>query len=216
LLQLNNLSTETVLTGERSFTYNTDMEKRLEQANKKLRRFWEQHKRLPSFSEMAEIFNYSSKNAVSKLVSRLKEANLIDQDSKGHIIPGGTFNSLPLLGNVQAGFPTPAEEELVDTLTLDEYLINNHNSSFLVEVAGDSMINAGIHPKDLVIVDRSLDPKNNDIVLANIDDEWTLKYFNKKGNQVYLQAANEQYPELVPQQELSVAGVIVSCIRKYK
>lgn len=192
------------------------MDKKLEQAKKKLRRFWEQYKRLPSFSEMAELFDYSSKNAVSKLVGRLKEANIIDQDSKGHIIPGRIFNSLPMLGNVQAGFPTPAEEELVDTLTLDEYLINNHNSSFLVEVAGDSMINAGIHPKDLVIVDRGLDPKNNDIVLANIDNEWTLKYFNKKGKQVYLQAANEQYPELVPQQELSVAGVIVSCIRKYK
>ena len=78
------------------------------------------------------------------------------------------------------------------------------------------MIEAGIQPKDLVIVDRGLTPKNNDIVLAKIDNDWTLKYLYKKGQQVYLQAANENYPNLIPKEELEIAGVIVSSIRKYK
>jgi SOS regulatory protein LexA len=192
------------------------MEKRLEQATTKLRKYWQKNKRLPSFSEMATMFNYASKNAVSKLVIKLKEAGIVEQDGNGHLIPGDILTSLPLLGNVQAGFPSPAEEELVDTLTLDKYLVHNPDSSFLIEVAGDSMIEAGIQPKDLIIVDRGLTPKNNDIVLAKIDDEWTLKYLYKKGQRVYLQAANENYPNLVPEQELEIAGVIVSSIRKYK
>lgn len=192
------------------------MDKKIEQATNKLRKYWQKNKRLPSFSEMANIFDYASKNAVSKLVIKLKDAGIVDQDGGGHLIPGDILTSLPLLGNVQAGFPSPAEEELVDTLTLDRYLINNPDSSFLIEVAGDSMIDAGIQPKDLVIVDRSLTPKNNDIVLAKIDNDWTLKYLYKKGQRVYLQAANENYPNLVPNQELEIAGVIVSSIRKYK
>ncbi len=192
------------------------MDKKLEQATNKLRRYWQKNKRLPSFSEMANIFNYASKNAVSKLVIRLKEADIVEQDANGHLIPGDILTSLPLLGNVQAGFPSPAEEELVDTLTLDRYLVNNPDSSFLIEVAGDSMIEAGIQPKDLVIVDRGLTPKNNDIVLAKIDNDWTLKYLYKKGQQIYLQAANENYPNLIPKQELEIAGVVVSSIRKYK
>ena len=192
------------------------MEKRLEQATNKLRKYWQKNKRLPSFSEMTNMFDYASKNAVSKLVTKLKNAGVVEQDKNGHLIPGDILTSLPLLGNVQAGFPSPAEEELVDTLTLDKYLITNPDSSFLIEVSGDSMIEAGIQPKDLVIVDRGLLPKNNDIVLAKIDNEWTLKYLYKKGQRVYLQAANENYPNLMPKQELEIAGVIVSSIRKYK
>jgi len=192
------------------------MDKKIEQAKTKLRKYWQKNKRLPSFSEMANIFDYASKNAVSKLVIKLKDEGIVEQDENGHLIPGDILTSLPLLGNVQAGFPSPAEEELVDTLTLDRYLINNPDSSFLIEVSGDSMIDAGIQPKDLVIVDRALTPKNNDIVLAKIDNDWTLKYLYKKGQRVYLQAANENYPNLVPTEELEIAGVIVSSIRKYK
>ena len=192
------------------------MEKKLEQATTKLRKYWQKNKHLPSFSEMANMFNYASKNAVSKLVNKLKRAGVVEQDANGHLIPGDALTSLPLLGNVQAGFPSPAEEELVDTLTLDKYLITNPDSSFLIEVAGDSMIEAGIQPKDLVIVDRGMTPKNNDIVLAKIDNDWTLKYLYKKGQRVYLQAANKNYPNLIPKQELEIAGVIVSSIRKYK
>ncbi|MCR4280519.1 MAG: translesion error-prone DNA polymerase V autoproteolytic subunit [Candidatus Komeilibacteria bacterium] len=192
------------------------MDKKVKQAGDKLGRYWRQHKRLPSFAEMADIFGYASKNAVTKLVAKLKDAHLVEQDASGRLVPGSLLTSLPVLGNVQAGFPSPAEEELVDSLTLDDYLINNPQSSFIIEVAGESMLDAGIQPKDLVIVDRGLTPKNNDIVLAQIDNEWTLKYFNKKGNKVSLQAANDKYPTLIPQSELTVAGVVVSSIRKYK
>lgn len=192
------------------------MDNNLKQAQDKLSSFWQHHHRLPSFAELCDLFDYASKNAAAKLVAKLKEAQIVDQDDSGRLVPGKLLTGVPILGYVQAGFPTPAEEELADTITLDQYLLRNRNSCFITEVAGDSMLDAGIQPKDMVIIDRSLTPQNNDIVLAQIDSQWTLKYFQKKGKDVYLQAANEKYPKLVPQQELMIAGVVVSCIRKYK
>ncbi|PIZ99206.1 MAG: hypothetical protein COX77_02190 [Candidatus Komeilibacteria bacterium CG_4_10_14_0_2_um_filter_37_10] len=192
------------------------MDQKLKQAQEKLSHFWRQNHRLPSFAELCTLFGYASKNAAAKLVNKLKEAQIIEQDDNGRLIPGKLLTGLPVLGYVQAGFPTPAEEELADTITLDQYLLRNPNSCFITEVAGDSMLGAGIQPKDLVIIDRGLTPQNNDIVLAQIDSQWTLKYFQKKNKSIYLQAANEKYPKLIPQQELVIAGVVVSCVRKYK
>ena len=82
---------------------------------------------------------------------------------------------LPVLGYVIAGFPTPAEEELRDLLSFDEYLITRPNSSFILKVSGDSMINAGILPGDLVIVEKGRNPKTGDIVIAEVDGKWTMK-----------------------------------------
>ena len=84
-----------------------------------------------------------------------------------------------MLGMVTAGFPSPAEEELVDALSLDDYLIGNRQATFILKVSGDSMRDAGILPDDLVIVDRGLNPKNGDIVIAEVDGEWTMKYLKK-------------------------------------
>jgi repressor LexA len=87
---------------------------------------------------------------------------------------------IKLLGTVQAGFPSPAEEELIDTLSLDEFLIKNPQASYLVKVTGDSMIDAGIMPDDLVVVDRGRQPRHGDIVIAQVDGEWTMKYYEKR------------------------------------
>ena len=77
------------------------------------------------------------------------------------------------------------------------------------------MIDEGIHQGDLVILDKKREPKNNDIVAALIDDEWTLKYFHSKEGQVYLSAANRNYPPLHPRESLSIGGVVTSVIKKY-
>ena len=93
------------------------MDQHLQKAKQKLNKFWKANKRLPSFSEMTKLFNYSSKNSVAKLVIKLKEAEIVNQDSGGRLIPGRILNSLPFTGSIQAGFPSPAEEEL-ETLLL--------------------------------------------------------------------------------------------------
>jgi repressor LexA len=121
-----------------------------------------------------------------------------------------------VLGLVEAGFPSPAEEELRDTLSLDEFLISNPDASFLLKVSGDSMIGAGILPGDLVIVDRGQTAKSGDIVIAEVDGEWTMKFFKKSGDAVYLVPANPKYKPIRPQHELRITGVVTAVVRKYQ
>jgi repressor LexA len=121
-----------------------------------------------------------------------------------------------MIGTVEAGFPSPAEEELVDTLSLDELLIDNREASFLLKVTGDSMTGAGIMPHDMVIVDRGRTPKSGDIVIAEVDGEWTMKYLRKRGESVMLIPANPKYQPIRPKHELTIAGVVTAVVRKYK
>jgi len=134
-------------------------------------------------------------------------ARFADQRDRGKVT---------VLGRVEAGFPSPAEEELVDTLSLDDLLIQNREATFLLNVSGDSMTGAGIMPGDMVLIDRSLQAKSGDIVIAQVDGEWTMKYLRKRGDTVTLVAANPKYPPIRPKQELKVAGVVTAVVRKYK
>ena len=182
----------------------------------KFKAFHTKQKRLPSFSEIQNLLGYSSKGGVSRLIDRLVERGIVERDSKGRLIPTSLFQGgLKVLGSIQAGFPSPAEEELIDVLSLDEFLIAKPQASYLVKVTGDSMIEEGIMPDDLVIVERGREPKSGDIVIAQVDDEWTMKFYMKKGKDIILKAANKKYPPIKPKQELVVGGVVVACIRKY-
>lgn len=122
---------------------------------------------------------------------------------------------LRILGEVQAGFPSPAEENLLDMISLDQFLVRNPQASFLLRVTGDSMIDEGIRPGDHVIIERGRTPKNGDVVLAQIDGDWTLKYFERRGGKIRLVPGNKKYPVLEPKQELKVTGVVASVVRKY-
>jgi len=122
---------------------------------------------------------------------------------------------LMINGEVCAGFPSPAEEELRDLISFDDYLVAHPETSFLLSVTGDSMIGAGIMEKDLVIVERGRQPKDGDIILAEVDGNWTMKYFRRKGKKITLEAANPVYPPIVPQTELRIVGVITALVRKY-
>ena len=135
----------------------------------------------------------------------------------GTFIPGKENRSRTRVrGTVEAGFPSPAEEELVDTLSLDEMLIQNREASFLLRVTGDSMTGAGIMPGDMVIVDRGQTAKNGDIVIAEVDGQWTMKYLRKRGENVTLVPANPKYQPIRPKNELTIAGVVTAVVRKYK
>ncbi len=183
----------------------------------KLKSFYEKRRRLPSFSEMQRLFAYRSKGSVQFLVRRLMEKKILGQDAQGRLLPTPALRGgLRLLGTVRAGFPSPAEEELSDTLSLDEFLIQKPQASYLVKVVGDSMIDAGILPGDLVIAERGREPKNGDIVIAQVDGEWTMKYFEKHAGVITLRAANKKYTPIVPRTEFVVGAVIVANVRKYK
>ena len=185
------------------------------EAIKKLRGFYREYKRPPSFAEVAKVFGYKSKNAAYELVQKLVQKGLLHKDKQGRILLE-SLSGIKLLGSVQAGWPSPAEEELVDVLSLDEYLIQHPDQSYLIKVTGDSMIDAGIHPGDLVIVERGRSPKDKDIVIAQVDGEWTMKYYEKRGTQVRLIPANKKYSPIIPKNELVIAGVVTAVVRKYK
>jgi SOS regulatory protein LexA len=179
-------------------------------------RFYRLSGRMPSFSEIGEMAGFRSKNAVFKLVSKLEDRGVLARDAKGRLVPGSIASSVKILGTVEAGFPSPAEEELVDTLSLDDLLIQNREATFLLKVSGDSMSGAGILPGDMVLIDKGQTPKSGDIVIAEVDGEWTMKYLRKRGESVALIPANPNYKPIKPKNELKIAGVVTAVVRKYK
>jgi SOS regulatory protein LexA len=182
-----------------------------------LTEFYRQEKRLPSFSEMARLFGVSSKGSVAKIVDRLEAAGYLQRDGQGHLLPGSIALPIRRRGFVEAGLFSPAEEDLGEPTSLDEMLIQNKTSSFLLTVSGDSMVDAGLVPGDLIVVDRSLPAKNGDIVVAMVDGKTTLKYFSQKGNRITLTPANQTYqPVTVPAEECQVLGVVRSLARVYR
>lgn len=170
---------------------------------------------MPSYAEMMKLFSYRSKNAVFRFVHKCCKEGLLSKDGTGRLIPHKIRPAAKLLGTVTAGFPSPAEEELLDTMSLDEYLIHRPEASYLLKVSGDSMTGAGLKPGDLVIVERGRPVKNGDIVIAQVDGEWTMKYYWKNAQGVTLKAANPKYPPIHPKEELVVSGVVVAAVRKY-
>ena len=159
---------------------------------------------------------FRSKNAVYKLVNKLEKLKVLERDDKGRLIALSIAAPVKLLGTVEAGFPSPAEEELADNLSLDDLLIQNPEATFLLKVSGDSMSEAGILPGDMVLVDKGENPKNGDIVIAEVDGEWTMKYLKKRGENVVLLPANPKYQPIRPKKELKIAGVVTAVIRKYR
>jgi SOS regulatory protein LexA len=191
-------------------------DKKLRSRIREIIRFRRESGRMPSFSELGEITGLRSKNAVSKLVAKLEKLKVLERDSKGKLIPVSIANPVKVLGTVEAGFPSPAEEELVDTLSLDDFLIQNREATFLLKVSGDSMSGAGILQGDMVIVDKGQAAKSGDIVIAQVDGEWTMKFLRKRGDNVTLVPANPKYQPIKPKNELKIAGVVTAVVRKYK
>ena len=179
-------------------------------------KFHKTHRRLPSYREFMSLAGLKSTNAVHKITDKLVEQEFLRRDDSGRLAPGRKFLGVPLLGSIAAGFPSPAEEELCDTMTLDEYLIGRKEATYMLKVSGDSMIEAGLMPGDLVLVERGRQPRDGDVVVAEVDHGWTLKYYHKRGERVILMPANRRYHPIVPTDELNIAAVVVGSVRKYK
>jgi repressor LexA len=187
----------------------------------KILSFYKNRKRMPSYAEIMELVGFKSKNAVYKLVNKLVEEGFVRKDTNGRLVPNKLFGEVPVLGLVEAGFPSMAEEDTLDTMNLDDYLIENKDSTYMLEVKGDSMIDAGIQEGDLVIAERRGEPKDGDIVIAEVDGGWTMKYFRKKTgangivNGVYLEPANKKYKPIYPKEHFRVAAIVKGVVRKY-
>ena len=190
-------------------------EKNIELGRDKIAKFYKKNRRMPTYSDIMKMFGWESKNSAFKLVKKLIEEKVLDQDSQGRLLPNKLFGEIPMLGLVEAGFPTPTEEDRSDTMSLDEYLIEKKEASFILEVKGDSMIEEGIKEGDLVIVERQNDAKDGEIVIAEVDGGWTMKYLRKEGEKIWLEPANKKYKPIYPENELRIAAVVKGVVRKY-
>ena len=118
---------------------------------------------------------------------------------------------------ISAGFPSPAGDYVEDGLDLNNYLVQNKPATFMFTVRGESMIVAGIHDGDKVIVDRALKAKHNDIVVAVVDGEYTIKRLYKYRGRIELRPENPDYQPitLTEGNELQIWGVVTGVVRKY-
>ena len=193
-----------------------------------LRQFFTERKRMPSFAELMDLWGYKTKSAVHYRVQELADRGIVRKDGTGRILPHHLETGTKLLGVVEAGFPSAAEEELLDVMNFDEYLTPNKESSYILKVKGDSMKDAGIQPGDMVIVERRGSYKVGQIVIAMIDGEYTIKYLRKRGlpaatggsaaqagEQYYLEPANSRYKPIYPKESFKIEAVVTAVVRKY-
>lgn len=125
------------------------------------------------------------------------------------------LKDFPLYENaVQCGFPSPADDFLDLDINLNDYLVKNKSATFCVKVNGNSMNGVGIHSGDVLIVDRAENVKNNSIVLAVIDNEFTVKSIKKNAGKLYLNPANDNYKpiEITEDMNFHVWGVVTFVI----
>ena len=139
--------------------------------------------------------------------------NKNERDFKKSLIP------VPyLLSRISAGFPSPADDYIENNLSLSELLIRNHLSTFLMKTSGDSMMDVGINDGDILVVDRSIEPKNRDIVIAILEGNLTVKrlLFKTKGS-VVLKSENTAYKDIkIPESaDLEIWGVVTSAIHQF-
>ena len=127
------------------------------------------------------------------------------------------FLSIPMFSDaVQAGFPSPAEDHMDMDLDLNDHLVQNPTATFCVKAIGESMKDAGIQSGDIMIVDKSLEPKNRSIVIAIIDGEFTVKRVNVNNNELYLMPENSNFSpiKITKEMDFQVWGVVTYIIHK--
>ncbi len=171
----------------------------------------------PTIREIAAHFGFSSTGTVRDYLKALAKKGYIrlsaNKSRAIELIRESLF-SVPILGGVQAGLPSLAVEEIEGYLDLDS-LVFSDDSTFALRVKGDSMINAGIMPDDLVLVRRQQMAQTGETVVALIGDDATVKNLQKRGRQYFLEPANERYEPIPVNEDVSILGKVISVVRRF-
>jgi repressor LexA len=181
-----------------------------------LRDYYAGHGVLPSYSIIMSLAGFKSKSPVAALVARLKLQGFLESAPDKRLKPGKRFFERPVCDSVRAGLPSPAGDAHHDTLTIDEYLVSHPSRTVLVTVKGDSMAGAGILPGDTVVVEKRAAANAGELVIAIVDNEFTLKTLGREKGKFVLIPANPAYPVIRPKGDLEIFGVVVGQFRKYK
>ena len=137
----------------------------------KLQDYYAKHRVMPSYATLGELVGLSSKASVAELVLRLKAERLVESTPDRRLKPGKRFFERSLEESVHAGMPHPAFDSRPDSVSIDDYLVYHPSKTTLITVKGDSMINAGIHDGDIVVVEKRATANINDLVVAIVEDD---------------------------------------------
>ena len=180
-----------------------------------LQDYYAKHRALPSYASIGMLLGLRSKSSVAALVARLKLAGLLESTPDKRLAPTRRFFARPLAASpVRAGLPEAAEDADTDALTIDDYLIERPSETVLIRVKGDSMIEAGILEGDLVVVEKRHDARRGEIVVAIVDNQFTLKRLDVERGAFVLRAENKAYAPIRPEGALEIFGVMVGLVRK--
>ncbi|MGH8851044.1 MAG: LexA family protein [Casimicrobiaceae bacterium] len=181
-----------------------------------LQDYYTRHHAFPSYSSIGSLLGLRSKSSVAALVARLKLVGLIESTPDRRLAPTRRFFERPLAeAPVQAGLPNPIDDAPADALTIDDYLIERPSQTVLVRVKGDSMLDAGIFEGDLVVVEKRSSARRGEIVIAIVDNQFTLKRLDLERGRFILRPENKAYPVIRPEGALEIFGVMVGLVRKY-
>ncbi len=180
-----------------------------------LQGYYAEHRVLPSYARLMSLLGYASKSAVKKVLERLGEVGMLERTPDGDWAPSDRFFDRAIATQpVPAGMPITADAGH-EPITIDRFLIQQPAKTVLIRVKGDSMVDAGIHDGDLAVVERKTEATQGDIVVAVVDDQFTLKKLARDKVGFHLLPANSNYPVIRPVGKLEIFGVLVGLVRKY-
>ena len=171
---------------------------------------------LPAYAALQAVLGLTSRAGIGKVLKRLREAGYLERTPAGRWTPTSRFFERPLAdAPVPAGLPTLSGDS-GEACSIDAWLIQQPSRTVLIPVTGDSMVEAGIHPGDRVVVERDTSARPGDVVIAVVDGEFTLKTLAVEDGVAVLKPANPAYPVLRPGDRLQIFGVVVGLIRNYR
>jgi repressor LexA len=180
-----------------------------------LQDYYARHRALPSYASIGSLLGLRSKSSVAALVARMKLAGYLESTPDRRLAPTKRFFARPLAsGFVRAGLPEAIVDDEPDAVTLDDYLIERPSQTVLVRVRGDSMMDAGIFEGDLVVVEKRAAAQKGDIVVAIVDNQFTLKRLDIENGAFILKPENKAYPIIRAEGALEIFGVMVGLVRK--
>ena len=182
----------------------------------KLQDYYAEHKVIPSYSVLATLWGISAKSWVSECVKRFEEAGYLDWTPDKQLKPGKRFFERRLADSpVQAGMPQAAVAEGGDYVaSIDEMLVRKPSKTVLIRVKGDSMVDAGILEGDHLVVEQQNHANVGEIVVAIVDNEFTVKYLDREKGTFVLKPANKAYPVIRPRGRLEIFGVMAGLVRR--
>ena len=174
-----------------------------------------QNRALASYEKIKKELGYKSKNSIKQYIEALKKENFILNIDDNLYINPDKFGAKLVSSYVKAGFASIMDDKIEKRISMDDILNINSPSTYVFKVSGDSMCEVGILDGDYVIIKKTPNANIDDIVLAIVDNEFTLKTYKRDNLGVYLKPENSSYPIIRPINSLTIFGVAVGITRKF-